>query len=203
MMEKLKIGIVGSKFAAMLHAESYKRCPSLIMHSVAAIDNLDEFADEYQIPNRYNDYREMFEKEDLDLISVCVPNFLHREVVIAAAEAGQKAIICEKPLATSIEDGQEMVKICRKKKVKLMYAEDWIFAPALIRAKEIIQQGGIGDILYVKAKETHNGSHSVFAQQKKYCGGGSMIHLGIHPIGFLPWLTGHDITQVMGMVTGG
>ena len=202
-MEKLKIGIIGSKFAAMLHAESYKRCPSVIMHATAAIDNLDEFADEYQIPNRYNDYREMFEKEDLDLISVCVPNFLHREVVIAAAEAGQKAIICEKPLATSIEDGQEMVKICRKKKVKLMYAEDWIFAPALIRAKEIIQQGGIGDILYVKAKETHNGSHSVFAQQKKYCGGGSMIHLGIHPIGFLPWLTGHDITQVMGMVTGG
>ena len=202
-MEKLKIGIVGSKFAAMLHAESYKRCPSVIMHATAAIDNLDEYADEYQITNRYSDYREMFEKEDLDLISVCVPNYLHREVVIAAAEAGQKAIICEKPLATSIEDGLEMIKICEDKQVKLMYAEDWIFAPALTRAKEIIQQGGIGDILYVKAKETHNGSHSVFAQQKKYCGGGSMIHLGIHPIGFLPWLTGHDITQVMGMVTGG
>jgi len=202
-MEKLKIGIIGSKFAAMLHAESYKRCSSVHMHSIAAIDNLNEFADEYQIPNRYSDYREMFEKEDFDLISVCVPNYLHRDVVVAAAEAGKKAIICEKPLATSIEDAQEMVKICRDKQVKLMYAEDWIFAPALIRAKEICQEGGIGDILYVKAKETHNGSHSVFAQQKKYCGGGSMIHLGIHPVGFLPWLTGQDITHVMGMKTEG
>lgn len=202
-MEKLKIGIIGSKFAAMLHAESYKRCSSVVMHSIAAIDNLNEFADEYQIPNRYSDYREMFEKEDLDLISVCVPNYLHRDVVVAAAEAGKKAIICEKPLATSIEDAQEMVKICRDKQVKLMYAEDWIFAPALIRAREICQEGGIGDILYVKAKETHNGSHSVFAQQKKYCGGGSMIHLGIHPVGFLPWLTGQDITHVMGMKTEG
>ncbi len=203
MMDKLKIGIVGSKFAAMLHAESYKRLPFVQMYSVAAIDNLDEFANEYQIPNRYGDYREMFEKEELDLISVCVPNFLHKDVVIAAVEAGQKAIICEKPLATSIEDGLEMVKACQDKEVKLMYAEDWVHAPSLIRAKEIIQEGGIGDILYVKAKETHNGSHSIFAQQKKYCGGGAMIHLGIHPIGFLPWLTGHDITHVMGMVTGG
>lgn len=202
-MEKLKIGIVGSKFAAMLHAESYKRLPHVHMHSVAAIDNLDEFADEYRIPNRYGDYKEMFEKEELDIVSVCVPNFLHRDVVISAVEAGQKAIICEKPLATSIEDGLEMVKVCQEKKVKLMYAEDWIHAPSLIRAKEIISEGGIGEILYVKAKETHNGSHSVFAQQKKYCGGGAMIHLGIHPIGFLPWLTGQDITQVMGMVTGG
>ena len=202
-MDKLKIGIVGSKFAAMLHAESYKRLPFVQMYSVAAIDNLDEFANEYQIPNRYGDYREMFEKEELDLISVCVPNFLHKDVVIAAVEAGQKAIICEKPLATSIEDGLEMVKACQDKEVKLMYAEDWVHAPSLIRAKEIIQEGGIGDILYVKAKETHNGSHSIFAQQKKYCGGGAMIHLGIHPIGFLPWLTGHDITHVMGMVTGG
>ena len=57
-MDKIKIGIVGSKFAAMLHAESYKRLPSVLMHSVAAIDNLDEFANEYQIPNRYGDYKE-------------------------------------------------------------------------------------------------------------------------------------------------
>ncbi|MEN8226998.1 MAG: Gfo/Idh/MocA family oxidoreductase [Bacteroidota bacterium] len=202
-MEKLKIGIVGSKFAAMLHAESYKRLPSVVMHSIAAIDNLDEFADEYQIPNRYGDYREMFEKEDLDLVSVCVPNFLHREVVVAAAEAGKKAVICEKPLATSMEDGREILTVCEENQVKLMYAEDWVFAPALVRAREVCREGGIGDILYVKAKETHNGSHSPFAQQKKYCGGGSMIHLGIHPVGFLPWLTGQEVTHVMGMKTEG
>ncbi len=202
-MDKLKIGIVGSKFAAMLHAESYKRCPDVVMQSVAAIDNLDTFADTCQIPNRYDDYREMFEKEDLDLVSVCVPNFLHKEVVIAAANAGIKAIICEKPLATSIADGREMVKICREKQINLMYGEDWIFAPALVRAKEVCREGGIGDILYVKAKETHNGSHSVFAQKKEFCGGGAMIHLGIHPVGFLPWLVERDIVQVMGMKTDG
>ncbi|MBN2410215.1 Gfo/Idh/MocA family oxidoreductase [candidate division KSB1 bacterium] len=202
-MDKLKVGIVGSKFAAMLHAESYKRCPDVVIASVAAVDNLNEFAGTYQIPNRYDDFREMFAGEKLDIVSVCVPNFLHKDVVIAAADAGIKSIICEKPLATSVEDGLAMIKICREKQVRLMYAEDWIFAPALIRAKEIVKEGGIGDILYVKAKETHNGSHSVFAQKKEYCGGGAMIHLGIHPIGFMPWFLESDIVQVMAMITEG
>ncbi|UCH10427.1 MAG: Gfo/Idh/MocA family oxidoreductase [Fidelibacterota bacterium] len=202
-MEKVRVGIVGSQFAAQLHAESYSRCPAVDIHSVAAIDNLDEFGEAYGIPNRYSDYHEMFANENLDLVSVCVPNYLHKDVVVAAAEAGMKAIICEKPLATSLEDGVEMVTVCLENKVTLMYAEDWIFAPALARAKQICQEGGIGDILYVKAKETHHGSHSIFAQKKEYCGGGSMIHLGIHPIGFIPWLVEENITQVMGMVTGG
>jgi predicted dehydrogenase len=145
----------------------------------------------------------MFKNEDLDLVSVCTPNFLHKEVVIIAAEAGIKAIICEKPLTTSITDGIEMVNICKLKQVNLMYAEDWIFAPALVRAKEICLEGGIGEILYVKAKETHNGSHSVYAQKREYCGGGAMIHLGIHPLGFLPWLLDQNISQVAGMKTAG
>ncbi len=202
-MDKLKIGIVGSQFAGMLHAESYKRCPDVIMQAVAAIDNLDKFANEYDIPQKYDDYTKMFEKEDLDLLSVCVPNFLHKEIVVAAAQAGIKAIICEKPFATSIEDGIKMIAICKEKKVNLMYAEDWVFAPALVRAKEICQEGGIGEILYVKAKETHNGSHSMYAQNKDYCGGGAMIHLGIHPVGFLPWLLGQDISAVAAMKTAG
>jgi predicted dehydrogenase len=202
-MNKLKVGIVGSQFAAMLHAESYKRCSDVIIHSVTAIDNLDKFAAEYSISNKYEDYRQMFEKEDLDIVSVCIPNFLHREIVVAAAEAGIKAIVCEKPFATFISDGKEMIDTCEKNKVKLMYAEDWIFAPALVRAKEICREGGIGEILYVKAKETHNGSHSMYAQKKEYCGGGSMIHLGIHPVGFLPWLLDQNIKEVVAMKTAG
>ena len=201
-MDKIKIGIVGSKFAAMLHAESYKRCIYAEIKSVSAIDNLNEFADEYKIPKRYEDYHEMFEKEDINLVSVCVPNFLHKDVVIAAAEAG-KDIICEKPLATSMTDAEKMINVCRENNVKLMYAEDWVFAPALTRAKQICKEGAVGEILYIKAKETHNGSHSIYAQKKEYCGGGSMIHLGIHPIGFLPWFVGKEIIEVMGMKSGG
>ncbi len=202
-MEKVNVGIVGSQFAATLHAESYNRCLWADMKAVAAIDNLDEFGSKYNVPNRYDDYRKMFEAEKLDLVSVCVPNFLHKEIVLAAVDAGIKNIVCEKPLATSVADGKEMVDACTKNNVKLMYAEDWIFAPALVRAKEIVDEGGIGKLLYVKAKESHNGTHSVYAQKKEYCGGGVMIHLGIHPIAFLPYFGGGEIAEITGMKTDG
>ncbi|HGY55333.1 MAG TPA: Gfo/Idh/MocA family oxidoreductase [Caldithrix abyssi] len=202
-MKQIKVGIVGSQFAAMLHAESYIRLPAVKIQAVASLKNSENFGNKYDIPNRYKSYKEMFDRESLDLISVCIPNFLHKEVVLAAVDAGLKAVISEKPLATKVEDAREMVEVCRENKVKLMYAEDWIFAPALIRAKQIVDEGGIGEILYIKAKESHNGSHSVYAQKKEYAGGGSLIHLGIHPVGFISYLAGSKIKEVMGMTSGG
>lgn len=201
-MRKIRVGIVGSRFAAELHARAYLRCPQAEIVAAAAPDNLHEFADQYDIPERYQSYDEMFDRSELDMVSVCVPNFLHHPVVMAAAEAGLH-VVCEKPLATTIEYGAEMVRTCRERGVKLMYAEDWLFAPAIVRAKEIIDQGALGEILYVKAKETHAGSHSPFAQKLSTCGGGSMIHLGIHPAAFVRWIAGCEPTDVIGKISRG
>jgi predicted dehydrogenase len=102
-----------------------------------------------------------------------------------------------------MEDAMAVVETVRKTGLKFFYAEDWMSAPALLRAKEIVDEGGIGKPLYIKAKETHNGSHSPFAQRKEYCGGGSMIHLAIHPMGFARWLFGCEAVEVTGMTNGG
>ena len=102
-----------------------------------------------------------------------------------------------------MEDAELIVKTCKDAGVKLMYAEDWVFAPSLRRAKAICDEGGIGDILYIKAKETHSGSHSPFAQKIKFCGGGAMIHLGIHPIGFVRYLKAKEVVEVVGKTSGG
>jgi len=102
-----------------------------------------------------------------------------------------------------LEDAKTMLQVVKKKKVKLMYAEDWIFAPALARAKSIFEEGAIGEILYLKAKETHPGSHSLYAQKLKYCGGGAIIHLAIHPIGFVRWFKGKEVMEVVGKISGG
>ncbi len=202
-MKQINVGIIGSQFAASLHAESYKRFPIVKMQAVAALDNLKNFSHKYGIQNTYEDYNEMFKKEKLDLLSVCVPNFLHKKIVSDAAETGIKNIICEKPIATSIPDAKVMIDVCRNNNTRLMYAEDWLFAPALVRAKEIIEEGGIGKLLYIKAKESHQGSHSIYAQKKEYCGGGTMIHLGIHPVAFVAFLAKSNIKEVMGMATSG
>lgn len=201
-MKRVQVGIVGSQFAASLHAEAYRRCPHADVVAVAAIDNLKVFCKEFEIPSSYDDYRQMFRRDDIDLISVCVPNFLHKEITLAAANEG-KHVICEKPLATSLEDADEMVQFCASNRVKLMYGEDWIFAPTVIRTKSICEEGAIGDILYVKAKEAHSGSHSIYAQKLKLCGGGAMLHLAIHPIGFMRWFKGKEVVEVIGRASGG
>lgn len=201
-MKRVRVGIVGSRFAARLHAEAYRRCPYAEVVAVAALHKPEVFCKELEIPSSYDDYHQMLRREEIDLVSVCVPNFLHKEVTVAAANQG-KHVICEKPLATSLEDANEMVHSCRSNGKKLMYAEDWIFAPPIVRAKSICEEGAIGDILYLKAKETHGGSHSIYAQKLKLCGGGALLHLGIHPIGLMRWLKGKRITEVIGRASGG
>ncbi len=204
-MDKVRVGVVGSKFAADFHCDSYGRNEHVELAAVAAIDNLEEISGKWGIPRTYQDYREMLRREEIQMVSVCVPNFLHHDVVIAAAEAG-KHVVCEKPLATSAKDAREMIEACRSAGVKLMYAEDWCFAPALQRVEKIIAEGGIGRLLYAKAKEVHHGSHSRFAKSLSLCGGGSFIHLAIHPIGYLLYLLGrgtNPVVEVTGKMTGG
>jgi predicted dehydrogenase len=147
----------------------------------------------------------MLARDDIDLVSICLPNFLHHDVAVAAARAG-KHVICEKPLATTLEDAQDTINVCAEAGVKLFYAEDWVFAPSLMRVKEILEEGAIGEILYLKAKEVHNGSHSPFAKKKSTCGGGSLIHLGVHPVGYAIYLLGGEdnpVAEVVGKTTGG
>jgi predicted dehydrogenase len=204
-MDKLRVGIVGSKFAATLHAECYRRNNKVEIVAVAALDDLQEFAARFHIPHTYEDFHEMMERDDIDAVSVCAPNFLHHDVTIAAARA-KKDVICEKALAITVQEAVEMVEACAAEGVKLLYAEDWVFAPSLTRMEEIIAEGALGEVLFVKAKETHNGSHSPFAKKKSTCGGGSLIHLATHPIGYLLHLFRADenpVTEVTGVMTGG
>jgi predicted dehydrogenase len=200
-MDKVRIGIVGSKFAADFHCDAYSRNDSAELAAVAAIDNLKEISSKWKIPRTYENYEDMLRKEDIQLVSVCVPNFLHHRVVLAAAKAG-KNVVCEKPLGISVAEGREMVEACRAAGVKLLYAEDWVFAPALRRVAALVKEGAVGDVLYVKAKEAHNGTHSPFAKNAKTCGGGCLIHLAIHPIGWALGFLGDGGNNPVVEVTG-
>jgi predicted dehydrogenase len=204
-MDKTRVGIVGSKFAADFHCDAYSRNPFVHLAAVAALDNLEQISQKWKIPKTCLDFKEMFAKEDLDLVSVCVPNFLHHDVVIAAAAAGID-VICEKPLATTPADGREMIAACKKHGTRLFYAEDWCFSPSLKRVDALLRENAIGDILFVKAKEVHHGTHSPFAKNKKTCGGGSFLHLGAHPVAYCLYLLGqgqNPVVEVTGKMTGG
>ncbi len=204
--DKIRIGVIGSKFAADFHADSYKRNDKVELVAVASLEGLPEYSKRWDVPDTYEDYNQMLAREDIDLVSVCAPNSLHASMVSACAKAG-KHVVCEKPLATSVEDAEKALAACRENKVKLFYAEDWCFAPALRKVIEVIEEGGIGEVLYVKAKEVHNGTHSPFAKNKDTCGGGCLIHLAIHPIGwalhFLSKGGKNPVVEVVGKANGG
>jgi len=89
-MNKLRVGIVGSKFAAKLHAECYRRNNKVEIVAVAALDDLEEFAARFHIPHTYEDFHEMVERDDVDAVSVCVPTFLHHDVTFAD---GKRALV--------------------------------------------------------------------------------------------------------------
>jgi len=131
-----------------------------------------------------------------------MPNFLHHDVAIKALKKGRH-VIAEKPMATTVADAIDMVRTAEKMNKKIYYAEDWMFAPAILKALTIIEEGAIGKPLYIRARECHSGSHSPFAQTIKYCGGGSMIHLGIHPIAFILALKKGRWTELVAMTSGG
>jgi len=128
----------------------------------------------------FSHFEDAISRCDCDLVDICLPSYLHREPALLALKK-KKNIICEKPLATKAEHGQEMVQCAMENGRHIYYAEDWLFAPAVNRAMEIIKEGGIGALQYVRARECHSGSHSPFAQKIAYCGGGALMHLGIHP----------------------
>lgn len=195
---KVGIGIVGAGWGAdNIHAPCHMRNPKAEL--VAVADMFEEaakrFAEKHGCEAWYTDYNKMLKREDIDIVEVCVPNYLHAEVSIAAMEAG-KNVICEKPLAISVEQADKMVETAKKRGVKLMYAENSLFAPALTRVKGIIDEGGIGSIESVEARETHSGSHSKFAIERRYSGGGCLLHLGCHPIGVALWLIGKPVKRV-------
>ncbi len=203
MARELKIGIIGAKFAGSFHVECWQTVAGASIVAVADIDDKarEDFRARYQIPRGYDDYHKLLDDPQVEVVDICLPNFLHAEVAIAAMQAG-KNVVCEKPFATTLQDGQRIVEAQIKTGCRYFYAEDWIFAPALVRAKSIVAEGGIGKLLYLKGKESHFGSHSPFAREKRYCGGGCVIHLAVHPIGFFHHLLGKPAT-VMGRCSGG
>ncbi len=197
------IGVVGAKFAGGFHTALWKTIEGADVRAVADIDDAgrQQFQKQHGISKGYGDYRSLIEDPEIDLVDVCLPNFLHVEASTAALQAG-KHVICEKPMATTLSDAVRLVECWETSGRKFFYAEDWIFAPALVRIKQILAEGGIGKPLYFKGKECHNGSHSPFAQTVRYCGGGSLIHLGIHSVGFFHHLLGMP-ESVIGKCTGG
>lgn len=207
MTQKVKVLLMGAAFAADLHVDAYIRCSDVA--EITAICDKDlsrvtALAERYGITDyrAYDDYQKALADVECDVVDICLPNFLHHDVALAALARGRHVLI-EKPLATTVADAEEIVAAAKRAEKKIYYAEDWLFAPALKKALDIVKEGTIGRPVYIRARECHSGSHSPFTQTIKYCGGGSMVHLGIHPVGFLLALKEGRWTELVAMTSTG
>lgn len=203
----VKVLLLGASFSANLHMDGYARCSGKA--TVVAIcdknrERAASLAEKYGFADCsiYTDVEEALQKTECNLVDICLPNFLHCQAALLALGKG-KNIICEKPLATTVEDAGKIVDAAATAGLHIYYAEDWLFSPAIRKALTILSEGAIGRSLYVRARECHSGSHSPFAQRIAYCGGGCMIHLGIHPISFMLAQKNNEWTELVAMTSGG
>jgi predicted dehydrogenase len=196
-LKKIGIGLVGAGFLSDIYASCYRENPQVELVAVYSKtkEHAKTFAEKYGLKAWYTDYKEMFKREDIDAVNVCLPNFMHAPATISAAEHG-KHVLCTKPLATSMEQADRMVKACKTAGVKFMYGENWLYTPVAERTYEIIGDGALGKILAIEAREQHSGSHSPYATKREYCGGGVLIHMAVHPIGLIMHMMNQPVKRV-------
>src|SRR5690242_2595025 len=178
-MAKIRIGLVGCGFVAELHMHAYRRVygVDVEVRAVAARgDHVVEFAKRHQIPTVYRSLRDLIADGEIDVVDICTPPNLHATMVVEAMQAG-KHVICEKPFAGYFgRDGdispigrtvpkalmyqrvlEEMQQTCaaiEKTGRLFMYAEDWIYAPAVTKSAEILR-ATTDKVLFIKGEESH------------------------------------------------
>jgi predicted dehydrogenase len=205
-MKKIRVGLAGCGFVSELHMYAYRRVYGVDVEvkAVAARgDHVVEFTKKHGIPNAYRSFAELVADRELDVIDICTPPNLHAEMIVQAMQAG-KHVICEKPFAGYFgRDGdqapigkhvpkavmyqrvvEEMEKTAAAIKATdklFMYAEDWVYAPAVTKTAEILRATK-DKILFMKGEESHSGSHAAHAAQWAMTGGGSLIRMGCHPL---------------------
>ncbi|MHA1293953.1 MAG: Gfo/Idh/MocA family protein [Promethearchaeota archaeon] len=196
-MEKLKVGIIGSGFIAEHHCYSYKQLQNVEIVGMSSLLEKEAkiLMKKFDIPGKpYKDYKDLL-KLDCDAISICLPNFLHKDVTIDVLNSGKHALV-EKPLARYAYEGEEMLDASKSSKKTIFYCENNMYAPTFRKVKEIIDEGGVGQIYMGRGKEQHSGPHSAWFYKKEKAGGGALIDLGIHDIACLVWYLDCEVKEV-------
>jgi len=214
MSQPLRIAIVGSGFAAHFHLASYRKVHGERFEIVALCGRNEArvatLAREFGVPRSLTSYDELLRDAGVDVVDLCVPNHLHVPYALAAAKHG-KHIICEKPLggyfgppdagadwsadgcsrASMLSDVVAQVRSVRaavaRAGVMFCYGENWVCAPPVVKLNRLMAASD-SVILRIEAEESHSGSHAAYSRRWRTAGGGSLLRMGVHPIGAALWL---------------
>jgi predicted dehydrogenase len=153
------------------------------------------YAAMYGIPESsiytYETFNRLRENKEVDAVYVGLPNSMHREYTVRAAQLG-KHVLCEKPMAISSAECSEMIAACRTAGVKLMIAYRVHYEPTHLEAQRLIQSGALGDLQAFEGSFGFNAKPDQWRLTRKYAGGGSLMDVGIYPLNEIRWLTGEE-----------
>lgn len=204
-MKTLGIGMVGYGFIGKVHTLSYLNLPyyyrpmpaRLKMVGVASVPvkDAEEGVEQAGFEFATDNWRDLVSRDDIDIIEVCTPNYLHREIIIEALRAG-KHVNSEKPLAMDLAEARDILKAseARPDLVSQMTFE-YRYQPAMMRAKKLIEEGFLGRVYSARIVYLHSGNSDpnrplYWKIQKKFCGGGSLFDLASHVIDLTRFLLG-------------
>ena len=154
---KVKVGVIGSQFQADIHLASIQQMSEeaeVVAVASPTPGNAETLARRYGVPRWFEDHRQLLAEPDIEMVTIAAPNHLHCQLTLDIASAG-KHVVCEKPLCLTMEEADLMIGTCDQNGVLLMYAEELFFTPKYVRAKEIADQGGLGQVYLVnRARST-------------------------------------------------
>ena len=207
-MNKLKIAVFGcGAIAQRRHIPEYAANPNveLVAFADPNQERVEEVAAKYGA-KAYTSYEELLKNEKLDAVSVCTPNYLHAPMSIAAANAGLHVLV-EKPMATTKEEGEQMIEAARSKGVYLMVAHNQRLMPPHVKAKEILDSGRLGRVLTFRTSFGHAGpegwsldGRDSWFFRKEEASMGAMGDLGVHKSDFIRYLLNDEIVEVAGFI---
>jgi predicted dehydrogenase len=189
----VRIAMIGSGFVSnfyMLGLENVAHWEIPVVCSPNR-EHAQAFADKWGIPEVETDFDKVLARKDIDLVVLGVPNYVHKELVIKTARAG-KNMVLTKPLARNAAEAKEMLDAVRASGVLHGYAETEVFSPAVMKAREFIEKGAIGQVLTVRSREAHAGPHMPWFWKKELAGGGALLDMGCHCIEAARYFIGKD-----------
>ena len=189
----LKMGVIGLGGIGQVHAAAYAASSWTELHSFATRSpiSLQGAALFFGVTNIYEDYLEALKDPELQAVSICVPTFVHKEYIIAAAKNG-KHILCEKPILLYPEESEEIEHVLKENNVKLMVAMICRFMPHYSTAKRVIDKGEIGSIVSIHAHRRGRGPPTANWFWDLDKSGGIPVDLAIHDIDLIQWFLGSN-----------
>jgi predicted dehydrogenase len=183
MEDKVRVGIAGlGRSGWNIHSKILEKLPEKY-RIVAVVDPIEERRKEAVEKfgcRAYEDFDSLIKDEEVELVVVATPSYLHAPCTIKALEAG-KNVVCEKPMATNLTEADEMIRVAKKTKKILTIFQNSLFAPAYLKVKEVIQSGKLGRIVLIKIYSHSFGRRWDWQTLKKF-GGGELRNNGVHLI---------------------